>query len=366
MKRTFTALAFSLTESAGAFAPASRIGRNRGLGISALPIFGNKLVSPLPRSERVCTKLFSTFQAPEPPQSKGPNTFQDVDVSLSTGSSTASQSSIRNSDPDAVFVINGASRGIGLQFVRELLNRTKGKIVACCRSPDTAENLHELLSSLDPKSRDRIELVQLDVEQQDSIERAGLEIKQKYNRVDILLNVAGILGDGKSTPGPERSVTKIDRDWMESNFQVNVIGPTMLIKELTPLMVQKRRRPKKNQPEDDDAIRAVAVIANLSARVGSISDNGIGGWYSYRMSKTALNQATRTLAHELKRQSVWCIALHPGTTDTDLSKPFQKNVQTSRLFPVEFSVESLMNVIDSIEEDNSGGLYDWAGKAIPF
>ncbi|VEU34968.1 unnamed protein product [Pseudo-nitzschia multistriata] len=84
------------------------------------------------------------------------------------------------------------------------------------------------------------------------------------------------------------------------------------------------------------------------------------------MSKSALNQATRTLANELKRKSVWCIALHPGTTDTDLSKPFQKNVQKDRLFPVEFTVDSLMNVIDSMEEHNSGGLYDWAGKAIPF
>merc|ERR1711865_979097 len=166
--------------------------------------------------------------------------------------------------------------------------------------------------------------------------------------------------------GKALRVPNIGRDWMESNFQVNVIGPTMLIKELTPLMVQKRRRPKKNQSEDEEATRAVAVIANLSARVGSISDNGIGGWYSYRMSKAALNQATRTLANELKRQSVWCIALHPGTTDTDLSKPFQKNVQEGRLFPVEFTVDSLMKVLDSMEEENSGGLYDWAGKAIPF
>jgi NAD(P)-dependent dehydrogenase (short-subunit alcohol dehydrogenase family) len=84
------------------------------------------------------------------------------------------------------------------------------------------------------------------------------------------------------------------------------------------------------------------------------------------MSKAALNQATRTLANEMKRQSVWCIALHPGTTDTDLSKPFQKNVQEGRLFPVEFAVQSLLKVINSMEAENSGGLYDWAGKSIPF
>merc|ERR1712032_1186676 len=81
-----------------------------------------------------------------------------------------------------------------------------------------------------------------------------------------------------------------------------------------------------------------------------------GGWYSYRMSKSALNQATRTMAHELKRKSIWSIALHPGTTDTDLSKPFQGNVQKGRLFPVDFTVDSLLGVIDSMQEENSGGM----------
>jgi len=276
-------------------------------------------------------------------------------------------SSIRNSDPDAVFVVTGASRGIGLQFVQKLLKDTKSRIVACCRSPETAPNLQEFLSSIDEESRGRVELIQLDVEKQDSIEQAALEIKNKYSRIDLLLNVAGVLGDGKNDAGPERSVAKIDREWMEKTFQVNVIGPVMLSKELAPLMAQKRRSNKKSA--DDGRVekhRPPAVIANLSARVGSISDNGLGGWYSYRMSKAALNQATRTLANELKRQSVWCIARHPGTTDTDLSKPFQRNVQEGRLFPVEFTVDSLMNVIDHMEEEHTGGLYDWAGKAIPF
>jgi NAD(P)-dependent dehydrogenase (short-subunit alcohol dehydrogenase family) len=206
----------------------------------------------------------------------------------------------------------------------------------------------------------RIQLVTLNLEDQSSIEQAATEIKSQFKRVDLLLNVAGILGDGQSTPGPERTIGKLDRDWMEKTFNVNVVGPVMLSKELVPLMAQ--RRGKKNESEN----RPPAVIANLSARVGSISDNELGGWYSYRMSKSALNQATRTMAHELKRQSIWCIALHPGTTDTDLSKPFQRNVQEGRLFPVDFTVDSLLKVIDSMQDDNSGGLYDWAGKAIPF
>jgi len=357
LKRTLTALAFT--------SPPIACGVRTEFALSVTSGKYN-LLSIKGRNRN---KLFSSFNAPEPPESKGVNVFKDIDFSVSTGQS--SQSSTRNSDPNAVFVINGVSRGIGLQFLHNLLENTKGSIVACCRSPNDATGLQELLLSLEEPSRDRIEVLKLDSENQDSIEQAALKIRSKYNRVDLLLNVAGILGDGKSTPGPERSVSKIERGWLEKSFQVNVIGPLMLSKELAPLMAQKRRVAKKKASSNNEEMvvekkRAVAIIVNLSARVGSISDNGLGGWYSYRMSKAALNQGTRTLANELKRQSVWCIALHPGTTDTDLSKPFQKNVQEDRLFPVEFTVDSLMKVLDSMEEENSGGLYDWAGKAIPF
>lgn len=203
--------------------------------------------------------------------------------------------------------------------------------------------------------------MKLDLEDQSSIESAAEEIKSTFSRVDVLLNVAGLLGDGQTTPGPERSITKLDRQWLEKTFSVNVFGPVMFARDLAPLMAQRRGGKK-----DASSTRPNSIIANLSARVGSVSDNNLGGWYSYRMSKSALNQATRTMAHELKRQSIWCIALHPGTTDTDLSRPFQKNVAEGRLFPVEFSVESLLKVINSMDDENSGGLYDWAGKAIPF
>mmetsp|Transcript_10507 Transcript_10507/g.25052 ORF Transcript_10507/g.25052 Transcript_10507/m.25052 type:complete len:416 (+) Transcript_10507:93-1340(+) len=308
------------------------------------------------------------FVAPEPPESSGIAVFPDVQLTNKKDNKESPHATLRNSDPNAVFVVNGASRGIGLQFVKHLMSTTNGKIFACCRSPDTASELQEYLSSLSGNNMDRIELVTLDLEDQSSIENAGKLIREKVDRVDLLLNVAGILGDSKTTPGPERSVTKIERPWMEKTFQVNVIGPVMFSQELVPLLGHRR---KKQQPKNDDGDityfdRPNAVIANLSARVGSISDNGLGGWYSYRMSKSALNQATRTLANELKRQNVWCLALHPGTTNTDLSKPFQNNVQDGRLFPVEFTVDQLKQVIDCIDEQHTGGLFDWAGKAIPF
>ena len=252
-----------------------------------------------------------------------------------------------------------------------LLLFNQGIIVACCRSPESATQLHDLMSSLDSTSKHRIDLVQLDMTQQSSIEHAGKTIREKYNRVDVLLNVAGILGDGTTTPGPERALSKMDRTWLETTMAVNVIGPVMLTKELLPLLTQQQQR--RGRPSTDVAtsevaaiVRAHAVVVNMSARVGSITDNGLGGWYSYRMSKSALNQATRTMALEFKRNLVWAVALHPGTTNTDLSKPFHKNVKDGSLFPVEFTVTQLLDLIDSLQEENSGGFYDWSGKAISF
>lgn len=217
----------------------------------------------------------------------------------------------------------------------------------------------------DPSFQQRIDVVHLDLEDPQSIQDFGTQIKTKYTRVDMLLNVAGILGgDGgrNGTGAPERSYSKIEYEWLHKSMTVNCFAPVMLTQVLVPLMTTT----KKTQAHDDRP--AVALVVNLSARVGSISDNGLGGWYSYRMSKAALNQATRTYANELKslRNNVYCIALHPGTTDTDLSKPFQKNVSKERLFPVEFTVNCLMDVIDSVTIEHTGGLYDWSGKSIPF
>ena len=232
--------------------------------------------------------------------------------------------------------------------------------MACCRNPEQATELNEFIGTLPDPSR--VEVMPLDLEEQSSIEAFGTRVRNTYSRVDILLNVAGLLGDSDTTPGPERSISRIEREWFETSLAINLIGPVMLTQELVPLLGQRRRSRK----DDDTKGRPAAVVANLSARVGSISDNRIGGWYSYRISKAGLNQATRTMALELGRRSVWCVALHPGTTDTYLSKPFQANVKKESLFPVDFTVNQLLSVIDSVHAENSGGLYDWAGKSVSF
>mmetsp|Transcript_1228 Transcript_1228/g.1681 ORF Transcript_1228/g.1681 Transcript_1228/m.1681 type:complete len:374 (+) Transcript_1228:73-1194(+) len=309
--------------------------------------------------------IASSFEAPEPPDSHGHPVFPHIN--FNSGENVNSLN--KNSDSNAVFVVSGASRGIGLQFVSSLLERTQGKIIACCRSPAAADKLNKIAS----QQTDRIEVLPLDLEDQSTIDALELQLTKKYQRIDALFNVAGILGDGGiSTPGPERSLASIERDWLEKSLAVNIVGPTMLVKALSPLMRTKGRRKITIDDDGEQLVvipptnRAPTVIVNLSARVGSISDNQLGGWYTYRSSKSALNQMTRTMAHELKRQGSYVIALHPGTTKTDLSKPFQKNVQDKRLFPVEFTVEKLLDVVDSVVEENNGGFYDWAGKALPF
>lgn len=293
------------------------------------------------------TRLLSTsFQPPPPNTYHGTPVYENVDIA-------SPKPAARSDDADAVFVVTGASRGMGLQFVKSLLSRTSGKVVAACRDPDGAA---PALSSIDPGGR--LETVRLDVTDQDQIEAVSAEIEAKHGRVDGLFNVAGVLGDGTSTPGPERNLAKLDRDWLRDQMEVNAIGPMMLTQALAPLMRSKKGR---------KASRAPTVVVNMSARVASIADNtGPLGWHSYRMSKAALNQGTRTISHELKRQGTWCLALYPGFTDTDMSKPFQKGVKEGMLFPVDFTVERMLDVVDGMEERHSGGMYDWAGQALPF
>lgn len=289
----------------------------------------------------------SDFVAPAPPESDGAAVFDDVDVT----SPPTEDAARRNSDPDAVFVVTGASRGIGLHLCRALLGRTRGRVVACCRDPSSF-----------PRTNDdddgRIDVVELDLENPDHVDDFSLPpTSSSFGRVDAVFHVAGVLGNGVDDPGPERSLARVERAWLEKSLAVHVVGPTLLTKRLAPSLrvnVKKNDRPR-------------SVVVHLSARVGSISDNRLGGWYSYRVSKAALNQAVRTTAHELARKGTLVAAVHPGTTDTDLSRPFSANMaEQGRLFPVEFTVDRILDLVDRLDETRSGGLYDWAGKSIPF
>ena len=137
---------------------------------------------------------------------------------------------------------------------------------------------------------------------------------------------------------------------------MNLIGHVMVTQALLPLMQRSSHSEEKSPSK----------VVNISARVGSIDDNKLGGWYSYRMSKAALNMFTKTCAIEMKRHNCIVISMHPGTTDTQLSVPFQKNVIPSKLFPVEYSVCKMLEVIWSTDMAGSGKFLAYDGSEIPF
>ena len=305
---------------------------------------------------------YSTFQPPEKNKYHGTPVFGDIDIHVSAVSHAAAA---RNNDAEAVFVVSGASRSMGLQFVKELLSRTKGRIVACVMRPGSAPALDSFLNGLSREERSRIDVHRLDVTDMNHIEQLAKDIGENYGRVDGLFNVAGVLGDKETTPGPELNLSQLDQKWAADQMAVNAIGPMLLTAKLSGLL--KARKGRNNYLRTTGARESVVV--NLSARVASMDDNQGGlAWYTYRMSKAALNAGVRASSHELRRQGTWTVAMYPGMTDTGMSKPFQSEALREKglVFPVEFTVGRLMDVVDRMEEENSGGFYDWAGQAIPF
>ncbi|MBT8076774.1 MAG: SDR family NAD(P)-dependent oxidoreductase, partial [Gammaproteobacteria bacterium] len=169
-------------------------------------------------------------------------------------------------------------------------------------------------------------------------------------RPDYVVHCAGILHEDALQP--EKALSQCRQDKLLRMFQVNSIGPLLLARALVPLI-------PKDRP---------AQFAALSAMVGSIGDNRLGGWYGYRASKAALNQFMRTLAVECSRSHPQlCItAIHPGTTDTALSKPFQSNVRPGKLYSANRSAARILKVVSAGEPSQSGRFVNWDGKPIPW
>ncbi|OYW22852.1 MAG: short-chain dehydrogenase [Sphingomonas sp. 12-62-6] len=164
----------------------------------------------------------------------------------------------------------------------------------------------------------------------------------------LIFVATGILHD--STAGPEKALKELDPAWLARVYAINAIGPAMIAKHFLPIMPKSGR----------------TVFAALSARVGSISDNRLGGWHGYRASKAALNQLIRTIAIEERRRnsSSVVVALHPGTVDTALSKPFQANVAPGHLFDAGRAAVQLLDVLDGLRPTDSGKLFAWDGVEV--
>ncbi len=225
-----------------------------------------------------------------------------------------------------VAVVIGAKGGIGNALVDGL------------RAGGRYDNVIALSRSSQPP---------IDIADEASITAAAAHVGARGD-VRLVIIATGVLrAEGVS---PEKSWRELDADALARSYAINTIGPALILKHFLPLLPRDGR----------------SIVAALSARVGSIGDNRLGGWYGYRASKAALNQIIRTAAVELARgrPEAICVALHPGTVATPLSAPFMKaglDIQT----PDEAAAR-LMHVIDGLAPGDTGALFDHLGEAIPW
>ena len=238
--------------------------------------------------------------------------------------------------PANVAVI-GASGGMGSAFVELLsLDANVGRVYALSRTP-----IRSVGEPIEPHA--------IDITDESSIEKAVSGITTGVE-LDLVIVASGVLHDAKIQP--EKSMRSLSAGNMSHAFAINTIGPALVAMHCLPHL---RRSGK-------------SVFAVLSARVGSIGDNRKGGWLSYRASKAALNMVIRTLSIEQRwrRPDSVVVALHPGTVDTDLSKPFSENTTESALFTAEQSARYLLRVIDGLTPADSGGFLAWDGSQIEY
>jgi NAD(P)-dependent dehydrogenase (short-subunit alcohol dehydrogenase family) len=243
-----------------------------------------------------------------------------------------------NSFPDKMRVaLFGASGGIG----RALLD-------ALIQSPRVAQ-VHafsrQALAVTDKKMLAR----QVDITQEAQI-AAAADACRGLDGLHLVIVATGML----HTPEiqPEKTWRTLSASALLDNYAVNAVGPALIAKHFLDLLV----------------VREKSVFAALSARVGSIEDNHLGGWHSYRAAKAGLHQIIRTCSIELARRNpaAICVALHPGTVNTALSKPFQGAVSDGKLFAPAYAAECLLQVVDSLTPASTGRAFAWDGQAIPF
>ncbi|NJM76371.1 MAG: SDR family NAD(P)-dependent oxidoreductase [Acaryochloridaceae cyanobacterium RU_4_10] len=244
-------------------------------------------------------------------------------------------------------LVLGATQGIGLGFVRRLLQDPAiASISATYRTPEAAGELLALAQ----KHPERLQCLALDITQESEISETLTIIQTTTPKLHWVINCVGLLHD--ETMQPEKSLQQLNTDRLLRYFQVNSIGAVLLAKHLVSLLKHSDR----------------SIFATLSAKVGSIGDNQLGGWYGYRASKAALNMFMKTAAIEYSRKCPNTIIalLHPGTTDTRLSKPFQRNVPLEKLFSTERTVEQLWTVLNQLELSDSGQFFSWDGSRLTW
>lgn len=188
----------------------------------------------------------------------------------------------------------------------------------------------------------------LDLEEEASIAAAAQGVADGPPPALVLVATGVLHGDH----APERTYRALSAEHLLRDYRLNAVGPALVAKHFLPLMPRTGR----------------SVFGALSARVGSIGDNRLGGWYSYRASKAALNQLLHTASIELQRlnPAATVLALHPGTTDTALSRPFQSNVPPGKLFEPAFAAQCVIDQVGRTGPADSGSFWGWDGQRIPW
>ncbi|GAB0137066.1 hypothetical protein EsDP_00005349 [Epichloe bromicola] len=272
-----------------------------------------------------------------------------------------------------------SSRGIGLHLTRHLLQTTSLPILATTRQPDLASAKKAILSHPWPQPRSqqgdddddddddvsrRLHLVRVDVTDEQSIEAASGRARELFpprsHHLHLSCAMPGVLT-------PERSPSQIDARASMAMFQVNCAGPLLLAKHFAEFL------PRRSTEMDMDMAppRGLARHATwvfMSARVGSVTDNRSGGWFSYRASKAAVNSVARSLDVMLGARSggkALAVAYHPGTVKTEFSRPFWGSVPEGKLFGPEYAVERMAAVVEGLDVRHRGKCLDWKGDVVP-
>ena len=228
----------------------------------------------------------------------------------------------------------GSSGAIGSAFVDHYINdQSINSIFSFSRSSIGIDN-------------NKVKHFSIDIENENSVQDAAKSVEEI--NFDEIIIASGLLHTNEF--GPEKSIKDLKADNILKILNVNTVGPTIIGKHFLPLLNKNNK----------------SVMAFLSARVGSISENKLGGWYAYRASKSALNQIIKTFSIELKRTNpkAIIIGLQPGTVDSELSAPFKRSVSKNKLFSAEYSASQLLGVIERVDESSSGNLISWDGEII--
>jgi len=247
-------------------------------------------------------------------------------------------------------LVTGASRGIGLEFVKQLLKQSSAPevLIAACRNPSACEPLQALA-----RTNPSLKIIKLDVEKDEDIDAAVAETKNLLgdNGLNLLINNAGLnIKNGSD-------LKQTSRGSLQQHFNVNVSGPIIMAQKFLPLLEQAANL-NKQKPIGSDR----AALVNISSIMGSQNlalESGMGTSFQYKCSKSAVNMATILMSRELKEDGILVMSLHPGWVKTDMG------TDAAPLTPEE-SVNGCLKVIADLGEENNGRLMDYKGDFLPF